>query len=54
MPHVELPEAMREPNVKRATREEVLKALRELDRGEMLAVLQDGMKLLANGSAVPA
>ena len=53
MPRVELPEAMREPNVKRATREDVLKALRELDRGEMLAVLQDGMKLLA-GNGAPA
>lgn len=53
MPHVELPEAMREPNVKRLTREDVLKALRELDRGDMLGVLQDGMKLLA-GNGVTA
>jgi hypothetical protein len=53
MPHVEIPEAMREPNVKRATREDVLKALRELDRADVLGVLQDGMKLLA-GNGVPA
>ena len=53
MPHVEIPEAMREPNVKRATRDEVLKALRELDRADVLGVLQDGMKILA-GNGVPA
>ena len=53
MPQVELPEALREPNVKPLTREDVLKALRELDRGDMLGVLQDGMKPLA-GNGVSA